>query len=707
MRHVLRLAVVLVGWWAALPLTAADPTRVLVVVGPSDHPPGSHEVAAGGRLLKHCLENTTDVPDVRADVVEGWPDQAQRTLARCVVFIGDTFPANRLPDPERNLTDLDAMMRRGCGIACVHYATGLLGNDVSPDGDHPLLRWLGGYFANRSCAHHQSIAKFFERATITPAAPSHPVSRGWKEFTLHDEPYINNYFGPGNVMAPNVTALATSMLPPDAPRRETVAWCVERPGGGRGFAIVMPHFYRNWRDENLRRFILNGVVWSAGLDVPAEGVTTVLPDLQTFAPAAVEPARPPRTTQVPVKAGQDHVNKQESAVPAYTLPDVLAMQDGRPVRTADDWIARRRPEILGLYERQIFGRTPPGLPQGYEVRVVEDGAVALGGTARRTQAEIRVSDRAESPVMHLLLYTPAEAAGPVPVFLCLHFSGNWTVVDDPGVNLHPTLDRKTRTMVMPPEDAPRGQSKEWDVPLVLSRGYGIAFVRHGDIEPDLEKGEGLPWGVRASYLEPGQAAPADDAWGAIGAWAWGLSRAIDFLLTNKHVAGDKIIAFGMSRLGKTVLWASAQDPRIALVIASCSGEGGASLSRRDFGENVDNMTTTYLYQFCRNFARFHRNWDALPVDAHMLVALTAPRPLLLNTGSSDLWSDPRGEFLAAQAASPVYALFGKRGLADEPEPTPDVPILNDLGYHMHTGGHTTLATDWRVFLDFADRHLRP
>lgn len=299
MRGAWRLAIVLVGWWAPRPLEAA-PTRILVVVGPSDHPPGSHEVAAGGRLLKHCLETTNDVPDVRVDVVEGWPDETLRDLARCVVFIGDTFPANRLPDPHRNLADLDAMMRRGCGIVCVHYATGLLGEDVAPDGDHPLLRWLGGYFANRSCAHHQSIAKFYDRAAITPAAPAHPVSRGWKEFTLHDEPYINNYFGPGNVMAPNVTALATSMLPPDAPQRETVAWCVERADGGRGFAIVMPHFYRNWRDESLRRFILNGIVWSAGLEVPAEGVMTVLPDLRTFAPASVEPVRSPRAKQMPV-----------------------------------------------------------------------------------------------------------------------------------------------------------------------------------------------------------------------------------------------------------------------------------------------------------------------------------------------------------------------------------------------------------------------
>ncbi len=161
--------------------------------------------------------------------------------------------------------------------------------DCPESGGHPLLGWLGGYFANRSCPHHQSIAKIFPAATITPAAPNHPVCQGWKEFTLHDEPYINNYFGPDeNQLAPNVTALATSLLPPESPQPERVAWCVERSDGGRGFGIVMPHFYKNWRNEELRTFILNGIVWSARLDVPANGVRTQVPDLAAFGPEAVD-----------------------------------------------------------------------------------------------------------------------------------------------------------------------------------------------------------------------------------------------------------------------------------------------------------------------------------------------------------------------------------------------------------------------------------
>lgn len=274
-------------------LQAADTARVLIVVGPSKHPPGSHEVAAGGRLMKHCIENMSNLPGIKADVVEGWPDKDLRDATSTVVFIGDTFPANRLPNAPQNLADLDAMMQRGCGIVCVHYATGLLGEDVTPEGDHPLLRWMGGYFANRSCKHHESFAKIFPAATITPAATAHPTLRGWKEFTLHDEPYTNNFFGRGNIMAPNVTTLATSMLPPENPKRETVAWCVERADSGRGFGIVMPHFYKNWRVDDLRRFILNGIVWTARLEVPAEGLQTSSPDLAAFKPESIEYVPPP------------------------------------------------------------------------------------------------------------------------------------------------------------------------------------------------------------------------------------------------------------------------------------------------------------------------------------------------------------------------------------------------------------------------------
>jgi hypothetical protein len=392
-------------------------------------------------------------------------------------------------------------------------------------------------------------------------------------------------------------------------------------------------------------------------------------------------------------------------VAPYTLPSLLTTRDGTPVRTAAQWQARRRPEILGLYQDHVHGHTPKALPKELSFKLVEEDAHALGGSAHRKQIEVGFSRRPDAPVLHLLLYTPAAARRPVPVFLCLHFNGNWAVIDDPGVRLYQTWDRKTRQRVTPAADVRRGSSKEWDIPLVLARGYGVAVIHYGDIEPDFEGGAGMPLGVRALFTKPGQSQRAPDDWGAIGAWAWGMSRGLDYLLKDREVDGQRVIAVGQSRLGKTVLWAGAQDQRFAMVIASCSGEGGAALSRRDFGENLDNMTSRFLYQFSENFRRYHGHWNDLPVDAHMLVALMAPRPLLLNTGSEDQWADPRGEFLAAQAASVVWALYGKKGLADGKQPPLDTPVLNDLAFHEHTGRHAILASDWKVFLDFADARL--
>lgn len=280
---------------------AEPPTRVLILVGPTNHPPGTHEVAAGARLVEYCLEHAENIPGLTADIITEWP-RSFSTLddVASVVFSGDRFPPEEMEDRLRIMADLTKMMDRGCGLVCFHYATGLGAASVPPSGDHPLLHWMGGYFATK-CPHHQSIAKVYEAATIEPTTADHPVLRGWSSFTVNDEPYINNYFGP-NGPEPNVVALATSMLPPDKPQRETVAWAVTRADGGRGMGVVMPHFYRNWRNEDLRRMILNGIIWSAKREVPAEGVRTTLPDLATFQPASIEPA--PKPAKKPPAKGE-------------------------------------------------------------------------------------------------------------------------------------------------------------------------------------------------------------------------------------------------------------------------------------------------------------------------------------------------------------------------------------------------------------------
>jgi hypothetical protein len=246
-----------------------------------------------------------------------------------------------------------------------------------------------------------------------------------------------------------------------------------------------------------------------------------------------------------------------------------------------------------------------------------------------------------------------------------------------------------------------------NVAPILAKGIGWATVYYGDIDPDFLGG--VPMGIRAQYLKPGQTEPAGDEWGAIGAWAWGISRAVDYFQTDHDIDANRIAIMGVSRLGKTVMWAGAHDTRIAAVIASCSGEGGAALSRRNYGETIAHLVapTRYPYQFCANYAKWAADPRESPVDAHMLVALMAPRPVLLQTGTEDHWSDPKGEFLAAVAAEPVYKLFGKQGLGTTEWPAAGQPILHDISYFMHAGGHGTLPSDWDVFLKFLEMNLKP
>lgn len=280
---------------AALPLAAVgqtselakEKTRVMIVVGPSKHPVGTHEVAAGGRVIQYLLEHAEGVPPIAAEVFYRWPEsQATLDSAATIVFLGDLFPGETLKEPAKVKADLARMIQRGCGMVCVHYATGLRAEHVSPEGGHPLLGWIGGYFAT-GCKHHKSVARICP-ATLTPESIDHPVLRGWKAFSFEDEPYWNNYFGKGGP-AKNVTPLVSTMLPPEAPRKEIVVWAVERADGGRGMGIVVPHFFHNWRIEDLRTLMLNGIVWTAKLPVPSKGVKSSLPDLARFAPESVEP----------------------------------------------------------------------------------------------------------------------------------------------------------------------------------------------------------------------------------------------------------------------------------------------------------------------------------------------------------------------------------------------------------------------------------
>jgi hypothetical protein len=396
------------------------------------------------------------------------------------------------------------------------------------------------------------------------------------------------------------------------------------------------------------------------------------------------------------------VNYDEAKVGNYTLPDPLVLQNGQRVRDARTWNNRRRPEILKLAEENQYGRTP-GRPPGMTFEVFEKGAPAFDGSAIRRQVTIYFSKDRNGPKMDLAVYLPAGAKKPVPLLLNISFSPNSSTIADPGLKPGEMWGRDMKRT-----PAPKGRGiGGLRIDNLLSHGFGVATFYYGDVDPDFLGG--LKLGVRAAFLKPGQTEPAPDEWGAISAWAWGLSRAMDYLETDKGVDARRVAITGVSRLGKTVVWAGGHDPRFAMVIASCSGEGGAALSRRNYGETIAHLTapSRYPYQFCANYAKYAEHVDQFPLDAHMLLSLIAPRPVLLQTGATDNWSDPKGEFLAAVAAEPVYQLLGKQGLGTKEMPAAGVEILHDIGYYMHAGGHGTISSDWDVYLKFLEMHLKP
>jgi hypothetical protein len=408
------------------------------------------------------------------------------------------------------------------------------------------------------------------------------------------------------------------------------------------------------------------------------------------------------TTEPPKVVAGIPVNYDEAQVGTYTLPDPLRLMNGKPVRDAKTWYGKRRPEIVRLFEENQFGRSP-ARPEGMAFDVFDKGTPAFDGKAIRKQVTIYFSAAKDGPRMDLLVYVPAKATKPVPLLLNIGFSANSVTVNDPGVKEGEVWNREKKKV---PAKQGLAIGKVNVVPF-LDAGYGFATVYYGDIDPDFEGG--IPYGVRSLYLKPGQTQPAPDEWGAIAAWGWGLSRALDYLETDSTVDAKRVAIFGASRLGKTVVWAGARDTRFAAVIACCSGEGGAALSRRNYGETIAHLTapSRFPYQFCANYAKFAQHVDQFPVDANLLVSLMAPRPLLLQTGDKDFWSDPKGEFLAAESAGKVYALLGKEGLGTDQWPAAGTPVMHTLGYYMHAGGHGTIPSDWNQFLAFLQMHLPP
>ncbi len=392
-------------------------------------------------------------------------------------------------------------------------------------------------------------------------------------------------------------------------------------------------------------------------------------------------------------------NYDESKIPQYTLPETLVCQDGSKVTDPKTWQDKRRPEILSLFETHVYGKAP-GKPSSLSYDI--DQAPALNGKATRKQILITLNNNGKSIKMDMLVYLPKNAKKPVPLFIGLNFSGNHSIHKDPAIRLTSGWLRKAPNNKA--TDKMRGTSTRWPVEKILARGYGVATIYYGDIDPDFH--DEFKNGIHPLFYENGQTKPAPDQWGSIAAWAWGLSRGLDYFETDNDIDHKRVIVLGHSRLGKTSLWAGASDQRFAMVISNNSGCGGAALSRRAVGETVKRINTSFPHWFCDNYLKYNDNEDACPVDQHMLIALMAPRPVYVASAEKDSWADQRGEFLSAKHADSVYRLLTNEGLDAKDMPALDKPVQGRISYHIRTGGHDVKEYDWQQYMNVADRFVK-
>jgi hypothetical protein len=383
------------------------------------------------------------------------------------------------------------------------------------------------------------------------------------------------------------------------------------------------------------------------------------------------------------------------------LPDPLMTFQGTRVTSKEQWTEQRRPELKMLIQHYMYGYLPP--PARITARIEREDRQALGGKATLKEVTIAFGPP-ETPRLHLLLVVPSKRKGPAPVFVGMNFCGNHTLLKDPGVRL-PTVWLPGRCPGVKDNratEAGRGaQVDVWALEQSIDRGYAVATFYSGDIDPDrADVREGIQPHLRKASEKPG---PHD--WGTIAAWAWGIHRAVDYLVTDQDLDRDRIAVVGHSRLGKTALLAAAFDDRIALAIPHQAGCGGTAPSRGKVGESVKQINTSFPHWFNGTFREFNEQPDRLPFDQHCLAALVAPRPVLFSNAVEDTWANPSGQFQVLQSADPVYRLLGVEGLGAKSMPEPGQLLDSRLGYFIRPGKHSMTREDWQVFLDFADRHL--
>ncbi len=382
-----------------------------------------------------------------------------------------------------------------------------------------------------------------------------------------------------------------------------------------------------------------------------------------------------RVALVAVFLASGYVGKGQSE-PDLNLPDALRGQDGKVVGSKEAWMSTRRPEILNLFAEHVYGEVPKDF-DSIKFKQLGGDKMAMNGKAILKQVAIEVSRGGQSLTINLVLFIPSDASGPAPLFLLINHRGK--------ENTDPT----------------RGFKMEfWPAEEVIARGYAIAAFHVSEVAPDNKK----TFDTEVLRLYPEQT-QKPNGMKAIGAWGWGASRVMDYLVTDREIDRQRVAVVGHSRGGKAALWCGAQDQRFAIAISNDSGCTGAALARRKKGERVADINKGFPYWFCDNYDKFNNNEDSLPVDQHMLLALMAPRAVYVASASQDGWADPEGEFLGLKYAEPVFKLFQIAPLPVKHQPAIHEPVKSaHLGYHLREGGHGLFLYDWERYMDFADAH---
>ncbi|MDT7828198.1 acetylxylan esterase [Pricia sp. S334] len=410
------------------------------------------------------------------------------------------------------------------------------------------------------------------------------------------------------------------------------------------------------------------------------------------------------TYPICMATAQFEPNYDETKVPKFEASDLLTTFDGKKVNDTSGWENTRRPELYHFFEEQVYGKVP-GKLDSLSFEVVEGSTEALGGKAIRKQIEVDMFKNGKSLSFHILLYLPNNGKAS-PIFLGYNFYGNHTITDDSNVII-------SNAWAMDNEDfgisdntltkASRGvRTHRWAIEKIIDGGFGLATIYYGEVDPDKND---FSDGLHRLFYEEGQTNPKADEWGSIAAWAFGMSRALDYLETDSDVDAHRVISFGHSRLGKAALWAGASDQRFAAVISNNSGCGGAALSKRKFGETVGRINARFPHWFSDTFTAYNDNEEALAIDQHGLLAQIAPRPLYVASAEDDQWADPRGEYLSAHYVTPVYQLYGKKGLARTKMPQTGSPVHHTVAYHIRTGKHDVTEYDWEQYISWAKKFV--